>query len=542
LSGTTLSRSRLGAVGAIGASALAYALYSRSVWPWIALGWVGLVPWLALLDGVRSARGALAAGVGLAIAFELAVFGWFVFAIGDYTGVAPALLAALLAAAGPLLQPQFVTSALARTYVRGRGAGVAVTTLVTASIYVATEHYAPKLFGDSLGYCLLGAAWLRQAADLAGVPLLTFAMVVVNECVWAAFRNRAAGLCRPVLAPLAGVAAVLAALAGYGAWRTAELTASAADAAPVTVALVQAGLGHYDRMAEEIGRYETVRLILDEHTTRSAAALARGDVDLLVWPETVYPTTFGRPKSADGDAFDRELAAFVARAGVPLIFGSYALAGSEEFNAALFLAPDAGGPHPFATYRKTRLFPLTERVPALLDSDWARAAMPWLGTWKPGAGATVVPVAVKGRPPVMTAPLICYDVLDSALAHEAARAGAEMIVTLSNDSWFGSGPGGRLHQLGAAFRSIETRRPQVRATNTGISAVIAADGTLVATAGAEERATLIGRVVPERQRVTLVMRWGEWLGPVALVVAAVLVMAVGRGPSRGFSGRFSGIA
>lgn len=519
---------RLGAAGAIVASALLYALYARAVWPWIALGWVGLVPWLAVVDRVRSARGALAAGVGLAVAFELAVFGWFVHAIGDYTGVAAPVLVAILAAAAPLLQPQFLTSALARTFVRRRGAGDVVTVLVTASVYVATEHYAPKLFGDSLGYCLHGARWLRQAADLAGVPILTCAMVVVNDCLWTAVRRRGAGRGRSVGPPLLAAAAVVAALAGYGAWRTAELAAASRDARPVTVALVQAGLGHYDRMAAEIGRYATVRRILDEHMARSETALARADVDLLVWPETVYPTTFGQPKSPEGDAFDRELAAFVARAGVPLIFGSYALAGGEEFNAALFLAPDAGGPHPFATYRKTRLFPLTERVPALLESEWVRAAMPWLGTWKPGAGAAVVPVAVASGPPVRLAPLICYDVLDPGLAHAAARAGAEAIVTLSNDSWFGTGPGGRLHQLGAAFRSVETRRPQVRATNTGISAVIDASGELVATVGAAERATLVGRIVPERRRTTLVVAWGEWLGPVALALAALLVVGVAR--------------
>jgi apolipoprotein N-acyltransferase len=520
-------RPRLASLGGVVASALAYALYAQAVWPWIALGWVGLVPWLAVVDRGRTWRDVVAAGIAMAIAFELAVFGWFVFAIGDYTGISAPLLLVLLGAAGPLLQPQFLTSALARTMIRRRGSGEAVVALVTACVYVGTEHYAPKLFGDSLGYPLHGAAWLRQAADLAGVPILTFAMVLVNACVWVAVRRDAPGPRRPVPVPIFAAVALIAALAAYGAWRTAELAATP-EVDPVTVGLVQAGLGHYDRMAEEIGRYETVRLILDEHTARSAPALARGDLDLLVWPETVYPTTFGQPKSADGDAFDRELAAFVARAGVPLIFGSYALDGDEEFNAALFLAPDAGGPRPFATYRKTRLFPLTERVPAFLESDWLRDLMPWLGTWKPGAGTVVVPVAVRNGPPVRVAPLICYDVLDPGLAHAAARAGAELIVTLSNDSWFGSGPGGRLHQLGAAFRSIETRRPQVRATNTGISAVIDASGALVAMAGVEERATLIGRVVPERRRTTVVVRWGEWLGPVALALAAVLTIAARR--------------
>jgi apolipoprotein N-acyltransferase len=208
---------------------------------------------------------------------------------------------------------------------------------------------------------------------------------------------------------------------------------------------------------------------------------------------------------------------------VPLIFGSYDSDGAAEFNAALFLAPDAGEPRPFAVYRKTRLFPLTERVPALLDVPWLRRALPWLGTWVSGSGAAVVPVRLRDGSAIHVAPLICYDVLDPALARASARAGADAIVTLSNDSWFAFGPGPALHLQGAVFRSIETRLPQVRSTNTGISAVIDAAGNVVAKAGVDERATLVASVVPDRNTSTLVVRYGEWLNPCALVFAIGIV-------------------
>src|SRR5262249_56809439 len=85
------------------------------------------------------------------------------------------------------------------------------------------------------------------------------------------------------------------------------------------------------------------------------------------------------------------------------------------------------------------------------------------------------------------APLICYDALVPGQVRSAVRAGAEVIVTLSNDAWFGAGPAAWLHLVGAAFRSVETRRPQVRSTNTGISAVIDAGGSIVAQAGGRPR-------------------------------------------------------
>lgn len=511
-----------------GCASAAFALYSRAAWPWVPLGFVALAPWLVALDRVSTMRGAFAAGLTMAVAFELAVFGWFALAITDYTGAPAVVHLAILALASPVLQPQFVTTALARTVLRRGGSGPLALVLVTAATYVATESVVPKLFGDTLGYPLYGSVWLRQGADLAGVPGLTGVLVLVNACVAAAVQAYGRRGARLVLVP-AGAAVVLAgALAGYGAWRCHAL-ASRATGAGITIGLVQADLGHYDRMASEIGRFETVRLILDQHVERSAPALARADLALLVWPETVYPTTFGKPKSAEGAAFDREIVDFVAHAGVPLIFGAYDTDGEAEFNAAFFLMPDAGGAHPLAIYRKTRLFPLTERVPSFLESAWLRRAMPWLGTWTSGEGARVVPMVVGAHAapvPIHVAPLICYDVLDPELARASVRAGADVIVTLSNDSWFAFGPGPQLHMLGAAFRSIETRRPQVRATNTGISAVIDATGTIIASAGVDARATLIATIVPERDLTTLVVRFGEWINPGAMVVT-VGMLAVG---------------
>ncbi len=540
----TVWRGRLAAATGVAASALAFALYAQAVWPWIALGWVGLVPFLAVLDRVDTFGRAALLGVGMAVAFELAVFGWFAFAIADYAGTNVGVPVLVLVAASPLLQPQFVVMALARTAVRRRGADrVVATILVTAASYLAAESLVPKLFGDTLGYPLVGAPWLRQGADLSGVPGLTFVLVLVNACGAAALGAARAGRARAdvgrIAGPLAAALTLVAVLAGYGAWRVRTLAPDPA-VRPMTVALVQADLGHYDRMAEEIGRYATVRSIIDAHVELSRPVLARRDLGLLVWPETVYPTTFGKPKSDAGADFDREIVDFVARSGVPLMFGSYDTDGTSEFNAAFFLAPDAGAPRPFAVYRKARLFPLTERVPAFLDAPAVRRLLPWLGSWVAGTGTHVVPVALPDGTTIRVAPLICYDVLDPGLARAAARGGADVIITLSNDSWFSIGPAPELHLQGAIFRSIETRRPQVRATNTGISAVVDATGAVVTRTRMDERTTVVASIVPERRIMTLVVRFGEWLNPCALVltVAILLVMRGSPASSQGSRGRF----
>ena len=438
----------------------------------------------------------------------------------------------LLAAASPLLQPQLTAFALARWWARGRGSGPVRSAVAGACVWVGTEWLIPKLFGDTLGYGLWPSLWLRQGADVVGVAGLTLALLLGNECVLAAVRALAGRDPRRALRPVAAFVALLTALLGYGALRVRQV-ATAADA-PVRVGIVQANVVQYGRMAMEQGTFGAVDTILATHMRLSEKLLRRAPIDLLLWGETVYPTTFGTPRSAAGAAFDRAIAGFVARSGVPLVFGAYDLEGATEFNAAVVLEPPHGGPLEFETYRKAALFPLTERVPAWLDRPWIRRRLRWLGTWTPGHGGDVVRVRLRDGRVLRAAPLICYDVLEPALARDAVRSGADLLVTLSNDSWFGTGPAAWRHLVAAAFRSVETRRPQARATNTGISAVIDAAGSITTATALGERAVLTDRLTPQSALDAPALRWGGWLGPAALTLgAALLALPVRRRPVAG---------
>ncbi len=494
------------------------------------LGWLGFVPWLAALDRAGSLRGVLARAWLFSVAYVLAVFPWFASGIAGYTGIPPAVAFALLALGAPLLQPQLLVYAGVRRLARnGAGLPGLRAALAGALLYVGAEWAFGKLLGDTIGHGLFAAPRIRQAADLAGAPGLSFALLIVNECALAAAKAlatpRASLRARWLHAcvPAACAAGLVLALTGYGALRLARLEAETAHAAPLlTAGLVQADISRYGELSSELGTYDAVREILDAHFALSREALAQARLDLLVWPETVYPTTFGSPKTPEGAALDREIAAFVAGAQVPLVFGAYDVEARNEFNAAVLLEPPADGRLEFETYRKAWLFPLTERVPRWLEGPRVRAWLPWLGTWQPGAGAQVSELSLPNGRRLRIAPLICYDAVTPGLAIEAVREGAELIVTLSNDAWFASGEGPHLHLVVSAFRSLETRRPQVRATNTGISAVISATGELLAQAGVHERAALVASVPPGPRSGTLMLAWGDWFGRAALVAGLVL--------------------
>ena len=530
---------RVGAAAA--ASALAVALYARVEWPWLVLGWIGLVPWLAVLDRTTTWRGTVVAGWLMCETFVLAVFAWLPSAVQNYTGAPWGVALGVVVLVAPVLQPQLIVFALARRLARRTGA-FWCTAFIGACAYVSTEWAYPKLFADTLGHGLYASALLRQAADVAGAPGLTVVLIIANECVLMVLTARSTAHGRaplqggggdPVvahgraqssmLASSACLGALVLGLCTYGTVRYQQFTGPE-NRDRVAVGIVQADITRYGELEARMGTYDAARMILDTHFALSNEALARESVDLLVWPETVYPTTFGSPKSADGAAFDREIGAFAAGAGVPLVFGAYDAEDGDEFNAAFFLQPATDGRVRFETYRKASPFPLTERVPALLDSQTVRRWLPWLGTWKSGTGGQVVSLSLRDRRTLRVAPLICYDALFPHYAIAAVRQGAEVIVTLSNDSWFTFGNVPRLILMISAFRSIETRRPQVRATNTGISAVITATGEFLQTIGVDERGSMVAAVAPERSATTLMLAWGDWLGPAALVAGGALLI------------------
>ncbi|MBI4518048.1 MAG: apolipoprotein N-acyltransferase [Deltaproteobacteria bacterium] len=525
---------------AVIATALALGLFGRMEWQWVPLGWVALVPWLAALDRVRSWRAALAAGLLMTVAFVWVILGWFAGAIENYTG-APAVVGLLvLLLLSPLMQPQFVPFVFARHLAQRRHSGRWRTALTGACVYVGVEWALPKLFADSLGHGLYGSKLMRQAADIAGVHGLSFLLIIANECVLAAIaalapdKTKFSARWRHACAPASAVAVLVLGLLAYGAVRYEQLRDHAPPSQRITAGIVQADISRYGQLAADLGTYDAVRMILDAHFALSATALESRPLDLLVWPETVYPTTFGSPKSADGADFDREIGAFVAAAGIPLVFGSYDGDETGEFNAAVFLEPAADGRLDFETYRKVQLFPLTEYVPRWLDYAPVRGWLPWLGSWKAGPGPRAIPLSLRDRRSLRIAPLICYEDLDPGHVIAAVRQGAELIVTLSNDSWFAVGEGPRFHLMVSAFRSIETRRPQLRATNTGISAVITPTGELLSTLGVHERSHLTATVTPASGATTLMLAWGDWFGSTALVCGLALLGAPAWRPRAAF--------
>lgn len=514
-----LPLSRWRALAGILATALLLGLYSRGGHAWV-LGFVALVPWLLVLNAGRTLSGALLGGLLMSFAFVAAVFVWFGAAIGAFTGIGAMPGVAILLVLAPVMQPQVLAFVLVRHLV-GRAHGPVLRALAGASAWVACEWLLPKLLGDTLGHGLQPSALLRQAGDLGGAAGLTFLLILGNEAIAMAVARRRQGV-RSWLRPLGLAAGMVVVLAGYGFARLSTLQAPPAEDAPtLRVAMVQTSITDYERLRREIGAYGVVRKVLDTHYELSMSAIRDHQADVLLWSETVYPTTFGSPRSADGAALDQEIQGLVDTLGVPLVFGTYDIDEAGEYNAAVFLEPERS---PLATYRKTHPFPLTEYVPSWLDGPWLRRLLPWAGSWQPGSGARVLPLRTADGREVNVVPLICLDDVKPGLAIAGARLGAQAIVGMSNDSWFTDYPvGARLHLSVAAFRSIETRLPQVRVTTNGLSAIIDDTGEVLASTGMGDQAVLTAFLSARDPAPTLMVRWGDWVGRAGLGFLMLLV-------------------
>jgi apolipoprotein N-acyltransferase len=508
-------------------------LFGRLEARWVAVGWVALVPWLWALERAGSRREALLSGVVLGMGFNAIVFGWFPAAIQSYSGAPLALCWLAFLVLAPLMELQFITFALARYHLhQGRAEGPRgfwYVTLTSALVYVGTEWLCPKLFAVTLGQGFYPSELLRQGADIAGTHGLTLVILIANECVLAAGKALVAEGprvgSRRALAPLAVLAALVLGGLGYGQLRYRQVAEHEAQGPDLVVGVVQANITKYEKLAAEMGTYDVVRMILDTHYRLSDELLANRKLDLIVWPETVYPTTFGTPKSEAGAEFDAEINAYVSERRVPLLFGTYDLEQEREYNAAMFLGPGRDGALTRSAYRKTMLFPLTEWVPESIDSPWLRERMPWTGYWKRGPGPQTLALQLSGGRSLTVAPLICYESIFPGYVAEEARKGAELIMTLSNDSWFSGTPAPRQHLMHAVFRSVETRLPQVRVTNSGISALITPTGEVLTEVPDDQRGSVAVTVPPNPRLSTLMVTWGDWLPPTALVLSLVLLLA-----------------
>jgi len=245
-------------------------------------------------------------------------------------------------------------------------------------------------------------------------------------------------------------------------------------------------------------------------------------VDLAVWSETAVPSYL-----LESDLLTEFVAETAQSARGFLLVGTLRAEGHRTFNSAVLF--DAEG-RVRGTYDKIRLVPFGEFVPGAEYLPWIQRCFPEVGNESPGKKVKVfdVPVSEEDRS-VRVGPMICYEGVFPELCRRFLAEGAQCLVNMTNEAWYGEGGMQRQHLATYVFRAVELGVPVVRAANAGISCVISPNGEvverLVEGEGSGMRDTFVegalSQEVPWPVSGTFYRRWGDLFAWFALVVIVV---------------------
>ena len=234
--------------------------------------------------------------------------------------------------------------------------------------------------------------------------------------------------------------------------------------------------------------------------------------DLMVFPETTLPfPLFQEPERT------LQFLKAVDRCGVPTVVGTYhwhkLQDGYYSSNRAYLL--NAKG-MTLSWYDKVHLVPFGEYVPLKSVLPFITQMVGFKNGFTPGNGTRPLPFA-RGNLGI----LICYEAIFPGIARDEVRQGAEILVNMSNDAWFGKTLAPYQHLAAAVFRAVENRRWLVRATNSGISAFVDPWGRVVERGGLFKREVLVHKVYP-RKGLTVAARWGDWFAWLCLFLTGAM--------------------
>jgi len=341
--------------------------------------------------------------------------------------------------------------------------------LVSPLLWVALEYGRSNLPDIDFPWALLGSSQylnlpLIQVADLFGVWALSFLVVSANAAAAALIggRGRAGRPAGPAarVIPLAVVAAV-----GLLAWLYgADKLKAPEGEGSIRVAVVQ---GNVEQEVKWDPAYRKETFETYAALSREAAA---GGVDLVVWPETAAPFFYQfEPR------YQVKLSELAKQIETAILFGSPGREGEGRDgplrNRAYLVSADG---ELRGWYDKVHLVPFGEYVPWRSLLFFIDKLVEAVGEFSPGTGPRLLDVGER-----RFGTLICYEIIFPDLVRRNVNEGADFLVNITNDAWFGRSPASRQHFSALVFRAVENRRPIVRAANTGISGFVDSRGRIL---------------------------------------------------------------
>lgn len=333
---------------------------------------------------------------------------------------------------------------------------------------------------------------LVQVLDLGGPPLLLFGLLLFNWLlVDIILRLKERRSCWSSGATLAGLCFLVV---GYGTFRLAELRAELSHSSPeraLRVGYVQPNISlendFHQHSNEALNPY---RSMLEESADLFATSQS---VDLVVWPET--PVSI--PCENDSGAVRLEVQAAAANYKTAFLINCSQSAGNgQNYNTQMLIKPSGQT----LAYHKQILFPFTEYLPGENILPEAKEFFPGTSQYAAGSESVVLPV----KDSLVVFPAICYEILFPGQTREFVRRGGNVMISPSNDAWFGLTRIPEFQIAAGVYQAVEYRIPVVRDSNSGPSIAIQATGEIVPNSRTLPftRTTRLVEVVAPRTRTT----------------------------------------
>lgn len=378
------------------------------------------------------------------------------------------------------------------------------------------ERFWPSIFPWNLGYSLLYAhVPAYQLADLIGFEGLTTGILLLNAGVayyW--FQLSQKNSPRQKFSPLFFLIALFLILNGLGLWRVQQLTPQSEQ---LNISIIQANIGNHEKIVAEKGVQNFQDFILNKHITLTNEALKLyPQTQLFIWAESAIPARLD--PEFQSQFIPKKLFQYAQKLDRPLITGGLSShtpknASRSYFYNAFYIFQNS---LPLSVYRKSILLAFGEYLPFGESYPWLYKIFPFVSDFGKGGGPETLPLQI-GPSTLSVGPQICYEGLFPSFSRGLSTEGAQILVNLTNDSWFTPPFSSPLqfeslqHLYMTAARSIETRRPLLRSTNTGISAGVDALGNLYKPSPTLTE-SIENFMIPYSLNTenTFYVKWGHW--------------------------------
>ena len=370
--------------------------------------------------------------------------------------------------------------------------------------YIRSTHSEFGFSWLGLGYSQFKTLHVIQMAEITGVYGISWLIMLLNAglyLAWKTWREPGNMGARFISVTLL----VFACWWGYGS--LAMNRPNTDKNSGLTVGLIQVNV-------EQFMKWNPVfqKVVMGKYRDLTLVA-AQSKPQLIVWPETAMPFYYNQHPV--GTEFVNDLA---RQTQTPILFGSPHKENKDghttHYNSA-YLVSETGDTQ--NRYDKIHLVPFGEFVPFRKLLFFVEKMVEMIGDFGRGKEATLFDVA--GYKAGVS---ICYEIIFPDLIRQAVKNGADFLINITNDAWFGKSAASYQHMSMGALRAVENRVPIVRAANTGISGTIDANGALRDETDLFVEAAKITKISPRQRGLTFYTAYGDVFSWICLVLTVVL--------------------